>query len=630
MFASKVAKPQTKATANATSTAAHLRSTPASTPSHPRIQLKLAVGRVDDPFEREAERVADSIAGASPSAARGAIPASNRNVGHAGAGIEPARAPSVEHALRDGGRPLAPQLRDEMEGHFGCDFSRVRVHSGPAAERSAADLNAAAYTLGGHIVFGSERFAPATPAGRHLLAHELTHVVQQGGSAGAAGQLQRKVVLAGAEMPEKDRASFLKARKWSSATQARAIMDDMAAAGDSFDFTDAGELETEIKKRLSTVKHMEESQDAVPVKGQHAKAFAYPFSESNHTELYGPRVNYAARGYWEPSLSDDYADRDTKANAKKNKDVRAAKRSARSSFYSDMDPSYGWRLSSKGKANPYQAVALLFTPQILPRRRTLIHCDYLISMVNMLSLADSVGAPEFNRRVAGLGTDQFVLRFNAFTDLHALSWIRDPSGVFKNPFVSKTGLASTQQIRPSSPADLIIGDHVIFFNHLAYDLLNQGVGNAWRLENAVLVKRGTKPAGKHDSKAGSKGDPDTDLFLGHGSGYRTAGQMRAKLAEEFNKVWTMADAAVKGTQSKDAKTKSNAEKTLSDRNVKKIGADFRVMGIPPLQKESGCSHPFDQRFADLKHVSGKDVIGPMNPCNPAEMYHVERPIESAK
>jgi hypothetical protein len=621
MFASKVAKPQTKAAANATTT-----------PSHPRIQLKLAVGRVDDPYEREAERVADSIAGARPSDAWGTIRTSIRDVGHAPAGNEPAKASSVEHALRDGGRPLPPQLRDEMEGRFGCDFSRVRVHSGPAAERSAADLNAAAYTLGGHIVFGSERFAPATPAGRHLLAHELTHVVQQGGSPGAAGQLQRKVVLAGAEMPEKDRASFLRARKWSSATQARAVMDDMAAAGDSFDFADAGELETEIKKRLSTVKHMEESQDAVPVKGHEAKSFAYPFSESNHTELYGPRVNYAAREYWEPSVSDGYADRDTKANAKTNKKLRTAKRSARFAFYGDMDSSYGWRLSSKGKANPYQAVALLFTPQILPRRRTLIHCDYLISLVNMLSLADSVGAAEFNRRVAGLGTDQFVLRYDSFTDLHAVSWIRDGSGEIQKPFASKIGMISTQQIRPSSPADLIIGDHVVFFNHLAYDLLNEGQGNAWRLENAVLVKRGTKPAGKHDSKAGPKGDPDTDLFLGHGSGYRTAGQLRAKLAEEFHKVWTIVDVAVKGTQSKDAKTKSSAEKTLMDRfkKVVKVGPDFRVMGTPQIQTDLGCTHPFDQKFADLKHVSGKDVIGPMNPCNPAEMYRVERPIESAK
>jgi len=66
-----------------------------------------------------------------------------------------------------------------MEHHFGHDFSRVRVHSGAAAEQSARDVNAHAYTVGHNIAFGASRFAPETNAGRRLLAHELTHVVQQ-------------------------------------------------------------------------------------------------------------------------------------------------------------------------------------------------------------------------------------------------------------------------------------------------------------------------------------------------------------------------------------------------------------------------------------------------------------------
>src|SRR6185369_1733155 len=58
----------------------------------------------------------------------------------------------------------------------------VRVHSDSSAERSARDMNAAAYTVGNHIVFSSGRFEPETPEGRRLLAHELTHVVQQSGT----------------------------------------------------------------------------------------------------------------------------------------------------------------------------------------------------------------------------------------------------------------------------------------------------------------------------------------------------------------------------------------------------------------------------------------------------------------
>jgi outer membrane protein OmpA-like peptidoglycan-associated protein len=72
-----------------------------------------------------------------------------------------------------------------MEQRFGHDFSRVRVHSGDAAEQSAEDVNAQAYTVGHNVVFGAGRFAPATLEGRRLIAHELAHVLQQSGSEGS-------------------------------------------------------------------------------------------------------------------------------------------------------------------------------------------------------------------------------------------------------------------------------------------------------------------------------------------------------------------------------------------------------------------------------------------------------------
>ena len=80
-----------------------------------------------------------------------------------------------------------------MGQRFGHDFSRVRVHSGGAAEQSARDVNANAYTVGHNIVFGAGRFAPGTHEGRRLIAHELTHVVQQSGVHGTpAGQGNEK------------------------------------------------------------------------------------------------------------------------------------------------------------------------------------------------------------------------------------------------------------------------------------------------------------------------------------------------------------------------------------------------------------------------------------------------------
>ncbi|MDH3463697.1 MAG: DUF4157 domain-containing protein [Acidimicrobiia bacterium] len=61
---------------------------------------------------------------------------------------------------------------------FGADFGALRVHTGPQAARTAAAINTRAFTVGNEIVFGADQYAPGTRAGRRLLAHELTHTLQ--------------------------------------------------------------------------------------------------------------------------------------------------------------------------------------------------------------------------------------------------------------------------------------------------------------------------------------------------------------------------------------------------------------------------------------------------------------------
>ena len=95
--------------------------------------------------------------------------------------------PIVHDALRSPGRPLDAATRAFMEGGFGHDFGRVRVHADEKAAESARAVKAAAYTIGRDVVFGTEQYQPATRAGRRLLAHELTHVAQQGDSRPASG-----------------------------------------------------------------------------------------------------------------------------------------------------------------------------------------------------------------------------------------------------------------------------------------------------------------------------------------------------------------------------------------------------------------------------------------------------------
>lgn len=95
---------------------------------------------------------------------------------------------SVETAIATLGQPLASDTRQTMERHFGHDFSGVRVHTDAVATDSADIVNAHAYTVGSHIVFGPGQYAPQTAQGRSLLAHELAHVVQQHGASGTTGE----------------------------------------------------------------------------------------------------------------------------------------------------------------------------------------------------------------------------------------------------------------------------------------------------------------------------------------------------------------------------------------------------------------------------------------------------------
>ncbi|MCX9079358.1 MAG: DUF4157 domain-containing protein, partial [Candidatus Methanoperedens sp.] len=91
--------------------------------------------------------------------------------------------PGIEsriHALQGGGEPLPPAERAFFEPRFGYDFSQVRIHAGPEAAQSARALNAHAYTVGRDVVFAAGEYAPGSDPGRRLIAHELTHVVQQG------------------------------------------------------------------------------------------------------------------------------------------------------------------------------------------------------------------------------------------------------------------------------------------------------------------------------------------------------------------------------------------------------------------------------------------------------------------
>jgi hypothetical protein len=87
--------------------------------------------------------------------------------------------PIVHEVLRSPGQPLEPATRAFMEPRFGHDFSQVRVHADARAAESTRAVNALAYTVGGDIFFGKNGYQPGSPEGNQIIAHELTHVIQQ-------------------------------------------------------------------------------------------------------------------------------------------------------------------------------------------------------------------------------------------------------------------------------------------------------------------------------------------------------------------------------------------------------------------------------------------------------------------
>lgn len=186
----------------------------------PIVQTKLAMGAPGDPYEREADAMADRVVqrmhvGATRRTAAPAVQtkcaecleeerlqrrAADDQVaedvevavgGEAPDDLVQAKADgamdvpgSVQHALErgtGGGTTMQPALRDEMESAFEADFSGVRIHTGSSAEHLSRDLRAHAFTYGRDIFFNAGKYRPDARDGRHLLAHELTHVVQQSG-----------------------------------------------------------------------------------------------------------------------------------------------------------------------------------------------------------------------------------------------------------------------------------------------------------------------------------------------------------------------------------------------------------------------------------------------------------------
>ena len=712
---------------------------------------------------------------------------------------EPAQVPPLVHeVLRSPGQPLDTDTRAFMEPRFGHDFSHVRVHTDARAAESARAVNALAYTVGRDVIFAAGQYMPGVSAGRGLLAHELTHVVQQRsvahsspaqltmGAAHDADELQADSIaqetlnswsgpeaptpssLGGAERIQSatrgavqtsrgpklqrsrsgffstiggffssifhgifgfsderlksyleglnktgdiegdpdsddmaravvgrwmtDRSAFfvltpklkrlliremldgpttkgdedaildlletsrdedlgeiftgggvtpkqlqsdlddkesqgrllkffaqryvggleatlkgkferrpffnLKAMETKNVDEfiekhftgtdrdlARKILNDLRAVkGDDLDFENEEELRNEVFKRLRVSQLMQESQTD--------KAFDYPESLTEDCPGYDPnrppnilkhaRVNKAAKPYWSDVI---------------------------------LHPTaiYYFQLTPEGKQHAFDALEKLFTHQDSICDRTLIHCDYLTSVIHLRAFAESIGVEEFNTRVRSDAIQFYLTYYGA--DFLTATDVPGPRGRIAGPASAKS--VSLQQMRPASKEDLVIGDHVVFWNHLAYDALTVMRPGPWRLENAVLVDKNEKGEDKFEGH----GAPS----LGNTVAPGTEEDMLNELAAVYNRQVEPAEDLTRQVEA----GYLHAEQNLKEKFPQVEKASNGKWIVKELPKNSYRPKKFYE-LRQLMNYKDPELIGLKDEIDPNKMGIVERPVESRK
>lgn len=166
------------------------------------FQAKLSINQENDVYEQEADHVADNVMrmGDNPINQKSFFKPSaiQRKPGAESNGNETGgnTLDSYVSTLSSSGQLMPESSRKFFEPRFGHDFSGVRIHTDSVAAKSAQSVNALAYTSGNNIVFNSGQYSPESDNGKKLMAHELTHVVQQNSSSsGVQRQIQRKLTV---------------------------------------------------------------------------------------------------------------------------------------------------------------------------------------------------------------------------------------------------------------------------------------------------------------------------------------------------------------------------------------------------------------------------------------------------
>lgn len=164
------------------------------------VQTKLTVGSADSSAEKEADSVADQVVEGIKNDSVASLVNRKEEVNRkvlqrkssdaSGGELNSKTQERIENA-RSGGSALEPGVQQQMENHMGADFSNVRIHTNAESDSLNREMSAKAFTTGSDVFFAGGQYNPGSSEGQHLIAHELTHVVQQNSG------IQRASVISG-------------------------------------------------------------------------------------------------------------------------------------------------------------------------------------------------------------------------------------------------------------------------------------------------------------------------------------------------------------------------------------------------------------------------------------------------
>ncbi|MEO5564928.1 MAG: DUF4157 domain-containing protein, partial [Chitinophagaceae bacterium] len=181
------------------------------------IQRKLSIGAVDDPLEHEADAMADTVMRMpetnfiqrkcahceeeeKETVQRKPLTSFIQKKGSEGGTVATESVSSAIRASQGNGSTMNDGTKSFMENRFGSDFGHVKIHTGSEAVQMSRDLDAKAFTVGNDIYFNEGQYQPGSSDGKHLLAHELTHTIQQTGS--IERKIQRRWDKPGTNCPD--------------------------------------------------------------------------------------------------------------------------------------------------------------------------------------------------------------------------------------------------------------------------------------------------------------------------------------------------------------------------------------------------------------------------------------------